>query len=142
MCDKLNRSKISFEMKKFDDSNKPLIIDVKWGRIIVSFQGKSKTYRDAIIWYNGHANWDWSLSNTHHIPGIQLLEIKFLVKECRCDFIILTTGFENVLNVDKNTIRWLNKNNIQYVILNSSDAIKIYNERSNVSTGILFHSTC
>ena len=142
MCDKVNRSKISFELKKFDDSSKSLIVDVKWGSIVVSFLGKTKTYRDAIIWRTGHKKWDWSLSNTHHIPGIQIPEIKFLIEDCQCNFIILTTGFENVLNVDKNTIKWLIKNDVQYIILNSADAIKVYNESSDNAMGILFHSTC
>ncbi|XWV26878.1 hypothetical protein QJ857_gp0172 [Tupanvirus soda lake] len=128
-------------MEQYNDSEKPIIVKAKWGKIDISYLGKTDKYKDVILWPNGHKNWDWSLYNTHHNPGIQIMNIKELV-DFGCDLIILSTGFENVLQVSKQTIAWLEKNNIKYEIANSMDAIKLYNKNITNNVGLLLHSTC
>lgn len=136
------RDKINYSLKNYNDSDKPFIIKAKWGQIDVSYMGEVERYKDVIIWPNGHKKWDWSISNTHHTPGIQISDIKKLIIRCKCNYIILSTGFEDVLQVPKETIIWLNKHKINYEIANSMDAIKLYNENTNDNIGILLHSTC
>lgn len=127
-------------IKKYNDHN-PVITDAEWGQIIVSYRGNKYSYRDVIIWPNGSVEWDWRNTDTHHHPGIKIADVKKLVNN-GVRHVILSTGFENILEVDPNTIAWLHKNKINYSILNSADAIITYNTLKNDSVGILLHSTC
>lgn len=138
----MNRKNISYKLLDYNDNQKPIITKARWGKITIRYKNDTSKYRDVIIWNNGFLNWDWSLSDTHHSPGIQLLEVKFLVDEQHCQFIILSTGFENVLQVSEEVIKWLKWKRIDYVILNSMAAIELYNETTRNDVGLLLHSTC
>jgi len=137
-----NRQNIKYQIKTYNDTKKPIIIDASWGKTFVSYLGEKEKYKDVILWDSGHKAWDWSISNTHHNPGIQILEVKELVEEYDCNFIILSTGFEDVLRVAPETIQWLDRNKIGYKIMNSMDAIKFYNSCDKEHVGLLLHSTC
>lgn len=138
----MNRKNIKYTVtNKFDDTIKPIVTAAIWGKIKISHNGVEQIYRDAIIYPSGHESWDWNISNTHHVPGVQILEIKKLV-DAGCRSIILSTGFENVLQVGPETIAYMKENNIPYTILNSMDAIGRYNESSDNNVGFLLHSTC
>ena len=128
--------------KNINDTIKPVVKEAIWGKLTISFNGKVSEYRDAILWPTGHMEWDWRLSNTHHKPGIQINEIKELLDTGECNEIILTTGFEDVLQVDPKTVKWLDRKNIEYKIMSTLDAIKYYNQSSVKKAGILIHSTC
>lgn len=137
-----SRSKIVYKLSKYDDTNRPLITDAKWGNVVVSYLEEVQSFKDVIIWPTGYKNWNWTLTDTHHSPGIQIPEIKELVEDYDCDYIILSTGFEDVLNVDPATVAWLNKHKIKYEIMNSIDAIHAYNMNDEANVGLLLHSTC
>ena len=187
-----SKSKLHYHKKCYNDTNRPIIVDVQWGkiqsegcysneqsegriqsegcysneqsegRIQVSFLGEKSIYADAIIWPIGHKNWDWNLSDTHHDPGIQLSNVQELVIDYECNFVILSKGFDNILQTSNEAINWLETNKINYAILNSLDAIELYNDFSEIiikkiknkpntilrlynhkmnSVGILLHST-
>lgn len=135
---------IIYREADLSDRRRPVIRYARWGKITVSYRGKSCIYRDAIIWPEGSEEWNWRLSDTHHSPGIQINEIYDLIHEYNCDHIILSQGFENVLKVDPITIEWLDNNSIDYYVLNSLNAIELYNSltQSNKRVGLLLHSTC
>jgi hypothetical protein len=123
--------------------SRPIITKAKWGELVISYNNIDTILKDAIVWNGGVKKWNWSKSNTHHSPGIQLKEIYNFVKYYdSTDFLlILSTGFKNVLQVDQKTIDWLDNKLIDYKILSTYDAIELYNNsKGNVCA--LIHSTC
>lgn len=124
------------------------------GSITVTFNGKLTEYpiqtgvndrntgcKDVILCKTLHRGWNWSITNTHHKPGIGTTEIAELV-EHGCDFIMISTRFGDMLQLQSSTVKWLIDNKIKYIILNSLDAIKLYNKCNSKNIGLLLHSTC
>ena len=142
ICPSTSTRSIDYKPKSYDDRFKPIIARARWGRTDVAYQGAITKYRDVIVWPEGSTSWDWTLSNTHHQPGIQIKEIRTLVEHYHCDLIILSKGFDNVLDTDDKTISWLRRHRIRYEILNSLDAIQAYNANTTDRVGLLLHSTC
>lgn len=133
---------IDYSPTHYDDRSKPIIARARWGCIDVAHKGFTTRYRDVIVWPEGHTNWDWSLTDTHHRPGIQIKEIRTLTEIYHCNLIILSKGFEDALDTDSKTISWLRRHHIHYEILNSLDAIQAYNANTTDRVGLLLHSTC
>ena len=131
-----------YNLELYNDLDRPIVSDLSWGKTTVSYHGTKIEYKDAIIWPTGHCEWDWNVSGTQHSPGIQLLEVKELVEKYNCDYLILTKGMKGFLRTDPKTRSWMKKNGVDYVILNTMDAVELYNEDNDKSTGLLLHSTC
>lgn len=137
-----NNANFEHKIDRYDDTNKPLIVCARWGNIITSYRGKKYKFRDVMIWPEGQVEWDWRKSETHHDPGIMVKDVKFLVNIHKCNYIILTCGYDNVLKVSRNAIKYLERKKVLYNILNSHDAFIEYNVNTLDRVGILFHSTC
>ena len=140
---KVDRRSSTFNMNNMDYNDKLIQIRrFKWGKITISFHNKITTYKDVIITPKGHSNWDWTLDNTHHNPGITVKAVVKVVKDC--DFLILTSGVLKKLQTSPDTITYLNKLDIQYIILQTHEAINEYHKRIKTGerVGGLFHSTC
>jgi hypothetical protein len=116
----------------------PLVTGSRWGQIEVA----KESFRDAKLSPDGASEWDWRATNTHHVPGIQIADVAELVRLGAT--IVLSRGFELVLQVPPATIDWLAERNIACEVLESGLAIARYNELANAkeSVGALIHSTC
>ena len=115
-------------------------VAISWGRTVVSKHGN---FRDAMVYPNGACEWDWRKSNTHHVPGIQLVDIEFLLNN-GCDQIVLSRGMQLVLQTDAATIDFLTRAVIPFFIEESSRAVELFNHLrdSGIRVGALLHSTC
>lgn len=131
-------------------SKQYFIEHAEWGEIHVANICDPTTitvYKDAMIWSNGSVSWNWTNCGTKHCPGVtvkamqQLLELNGPYKNST---IIISKGFENKLQVTAELLLWLNNNDLMYKILNSMDAIKLYNQMvfEGKSVCMLIHSTC
>ena len=95
----------------------------------------------------GAEPWDWKLSNTHHDPGIQLVDVKDLIDK-GAKIIILSTGIRNQLQVARETEELLSEQKkngqLEFHIQTSVDAVEHYNQlaRNKKAVGALIHSTC
>ena len=60
------------------------------------------------------------------------------------DHIILSTGYENKLNVPRETLEYLSRQQISFQVLTTEEAVTEYNRRreSGQKVGALIHSTC
>jgi hypothetical protein len=117
----------------------PKIHSIKWGKIKLA---DGTEYKDAKLFPGGAREWDWSETGTHHRPGIQPTDVEELINN-NAQIIILSQGFYNRLQVCEETKQTLEKNNIQYFVLNTKEAVKKYNElRKQNTIGSLIHSTC
>jgi len=108
---------------------------------VVRENGTSRLYKDAVVWYKGSRNWDWNVSGTRHTPGIQIGDLKHLM---RCDIIILSRGVDGRLNVPSATLCYLEQHNKEVHVLKTPDAVRLFNQLLSAGeyVGGLFHSTC
>lgn len=127
------------------------IRDVSWGSAVVtahhtSSNGESRTYlfRDAMIAPRMlPCEWDWESSNTHHIPGVQTVDVQRLLDN-GARTIVLALGFESALQVDPKTRDFLCDKNIVNYALPTPDAIVKYKQLCSEGhdPGMLLHTTC
>lgn len=116
----------------------PKIESLSWGHIQVS----NHNYKDVKIYPGGARTWDWTETGTHHVPGIQIADVEELL-EHGATVIILSKGMNERLQTAKETEAYLNKNEIEYHILETKQAVKRYNKlRNSHAVGALIHSTC
>jgi hypothetical protein len=118
----------------------PSIKSIKWGEIEVEGLGKGKDFK---LYPGGGRAWDWSETNTHHIPGIQILDAMELL-ENNSEQIVLSRGMLLKLEMCSETKDFLEQVSIQFHVMETKMAVEFYNHlvRQNVMVGGLFHSTC
>lgn len=123
-------------------------LKLSWGQTTVIEPACPRTtYKDAMIYPNGHREWDWGKSGTRHRPGIQIADIEFLMDN-GSRIIILSSGMQDRLLLPENTKEWLeeqkNSGKIDdYQYLNTTKAVKLFNKFTEKdSVGCLIHSTC
>jgi hypothetical protein len=118
----------------------PKIIRVSWGRIEV--EGHEKPFRDVKLYPGGGREWDWSETGTEHGPGIQPADVEELIGKGAKE-VILSKGMHERLRVCPETLEWLKDRNIPTYVLQTEDAVRLYNKlRNDRSVGGLFHTTC
>ena len=85
--------------------------------------------------YTGHQ------FKTNKEKGIQPHSVRNLL--CVANSFILTTGFHDDLGVNKDTIKFLEKNGKKVTVVNSKDIMDTYNKLSKKEKVVaLVHSTC
>lgn len=115
------------------------INSIEWGKIIIG----DKIFKDVKLFPGGFREWDWNETGTKHSPGIQPEDLKELV-DAGATQIVLSKGFESVLQTTNEAEKYMIENKIKYYILETGTAVKKYNElfENNEKVGALIHSTC
>ena len=122
------------------NTESPTIESAEWGRIEVA--GFDDPFCDVKLWPGGARPWDWTETDTHHVPGIQPADVEELVA-AGAEIVILSKGFHKRLQVQDQTISWLRRRGIEAEVLETSQAVERYNELADErAVGGLFHSTC
>ncbi|MGP0083571.1 MAG: Mth938-like domain-containing protein [Steroidobacteraceae bacterium] len=123
-----------------EHSTSPAIEQLSWGIMDVYGLGTGK---DVKLWPGGGRAWDWNETHTRHVPGIQVADIAELIDH-GAEVIVLSRGMNLVLQTAPETVKWLHRRGLEYHILETREAAKLYNElaRQGVAVGGLFHSTC
>lgn len=118
----------------------PRIAKVSWGKMEVEDIGMGKDFK---LWPGGGREWDWNETNTHHIPGIQIADVKELIEHGAKE-IVLSRGMLLALQTCQETKQLLADEDITYHILETKSASSLYNKlvAEGVAVGGLFHSTC
>ena len=117
----------------------PRISNISWGRIKVDDE---RPYKDAKLYPGGSREWNWNETSTHHNPGIQPADVQELLEK-GAEVIVLSTGINERLQTDPRTIEMLKAKGVPYLILQTEEAVKKYNELCEKEpVGGLFHSTC
>ncbi len=122
------------------DKISPKILKLSWGSMEIEGLGHGKDFK---LYPGGGKPWDWSETGTEHSPGIKPEDIEDLIEK-NCEVIVLSTGMYSRLGVTESAKKLLDKKNIEYHILDTEKAVKLYNELvdKNKRIGGLFHSTC
>jgi hypothetical protein len=120
----------------------PRISRITWGRVEVDEGDQTASFKDVKLWPGGAREWDWNETGTRHAPGIQPADVEELL-EHDADVIILTRGMNRRLQVQQETLDWLDERGVDYEILQTEDAVQRINELAeNHKVGALIHSTC
>ena len=99
-------------------------LTVKWGKI-TTYDGS--IHKDCLLKGKIATKWDWSLTNLHHNPGIQIADVMNIIDK-NTTTIILSKGMHNVLQTMPETISYLHKLNLIVYHLTTPDAVATYNE--------------
>jgi hypothetical protein len=126
-------------MKNNQDAS-PHIDGISWGRMEVTGIGTGKDFK---LWPGGGREWDWRETGTHHVPGIQPIDIEELLDH-GSRTIVLSRGMLLMLHTCRETLDLLEKRQIPVHIAETKAAVQIYNGlvADGEPVGGLFHSTC
>lgn len=117
----------------------PRIVHLSWGRIRVEHGG---IFKDAKLYPGGACEWNWNETGTAHDPGIQPADVLELLDH-GSTVVILSRGMNERLQVQPETLRMLEERGIEFHVLQTRDAVRLYNELQDLHpVGGLFHSTC
>jgi hypothetical protein len=118
----------------------PTIIEIKWGSSTVS--DAKRSYKDCKLSPNGSRAWDWNETGTRHVHGIQIADLGEFIDDV--DVVILSKGFDGVLQTMSETEEYLKQKGKEYHLLLSEEAAELYNDLvgQKKRVGALIHSTC
>ena len=99
--------------------------------------------RDMKLWPGGGRSWDWRETNTHHVPGIQIADVKELIAH-GASVIVLSRGMQLMLETCPQTLEHLARQQVTHHFAETNEAVRIYNDlaQKGAQVGGLFHSTC
>ncbi len=121
-------------------TNSPRIVSCEWG--VVRVENQTDRFKDVMLFPGGAKEWDWTVSGTHHQPGILIADLQFL-REQGAQVMVLSQGFYDRLQLSDDARQWLEKEAIPYQQTNTARAVEIYNRLcAGKPTGALIHSTC
>ena len=127
------------------------IISDSWAQIIIRFDGRDHSFKDAAIVPGSAQEWDWNWNleagPMKHKPGIRTIDIDHFILSLpeQPDAVILTQGRLGVLRVDESLNDYLHGKGIKEVyIMKTATAIEKYNEliADGKKVAGLFHTTC
>jgi len=118
----------------------PKIVHISWGKMEVEGVGKGRDFK---LYPRGGREWDWTETNTHHVPGIQPADVQELLDH-GSQAIVLTRGMQLVLRTCPETLQFLKEKGIPTVVEETNAAVALYNQMVDEGklVGGLFHSTC
>jgi hypothetical protein len=126
----------------------PSIDNFEWGRISVAAYGPSAaerrvdTYKDVKLWPGGARAWDWDETGTRHEPGVQIADVEELL-EHGAEVVVLSRGVHRRLQVQPETLAYLEARGVAVEVLQSEAAVARYNQlATDKKVGALIHSTC
>ncbi len=121
------------------DARSPRIERVAWGSMQVEDLGPGRDWK---LWPGGGRAWDWTETDTHHVPGIQPADVEELL-EHGSEILVLTRGIQLVLRTCPETLELLRRRGIPVHVEETRAAVELYNKLALSSrVGGLFHSTC
>jgi hypothetical protein len=118
----------------------PKITHISWGSMEVEGLGKGRDFK---LFPGGGREWDWTETNTHHVPGIQPADVQELLDR-GSRVVVLTRGMQLVLQTCPETLQMLREKTIRVIVEETKAAVEIYNQlvAKQELVGGLFHSTC
>ena len=123
-------------------------LQIEWGKITTS---NKLVFKDCICKGYVCTEWNWKITGTKHDPGIQIADLNYstdVAIDNKTNHLVLSRGYDMCLLVGQTTINYAKSKGITVHVLESSRAIKKYNELLKENKGNeksilgLFHSTC
>ena len=125
------------------NQTKTTISHISWGRMDVTVEGKIYQFKDCKVWPGGAVTWDWSITGTHHRPGIQPADIEEILEQ-DIEVMVLSKGRALMLRTCPETEHLLQVRGIEYHIKETKQAVALFNHLTleGKRVGGIFHSTC
>lgn len=122
------------------DMKSPRITGLSWGRMTVQGLGTGKDFK---LWPGGGRAWDWSETDTRHVPGIQPADVRELLDH-GSRAVVLSRGMLLRLRTQRETLDLLASKGVVVRVAKTTAAAKVYNKlvAKGEAVGGLFHSTC
>ncbi len=134
---------------KINTITAPKITAISWGSVTVTdAQGAEHKYKDCLVYPTGSKNWDWRLTGTEHVPGIQIADLNTPIGRKKfidaVDIVILSRGMHKILQVQGETLAFIESLGKEYHVEETEKAVKLYNTlvEEGKKVGALIHSTC
>jgi hypothetical protein len=105
--------------KEMTPSQSPRITHVSWGRIDVEGFGTGSDYK---LYPHGGREWDWTETNTHHVPGIQPADVRELLEK-GSQIVVLSRGMQLVLQTSPETLEMLCDEGIRVYVEETKAAV-------------------
>lgn len=122
-----------------DTYKSPRIHHVSWGRMDVEGLGAGRDFK---LFPGGGRAWDWTETNTHHVPGIQPADVQELLDR-GSSIVVLSRGMHLALRTCPETLDMLSRRGVRVHVEETTAAAELYNQMTETkSVGGLFHSTC
>lgn len=122
-----------------DKSKSPRIDHVSWGCMEVQSLGRGRDFK---LFPGGGRAWDWTETNTHHVPGIQQADVQELLDQ-GSEVIVLSRGIQLALRTCPETLDMLHARGVRTHVEETTTAVALYNKLAETeAVGGLFHSTC
>ena len=127
-------------------ATQPEIAFCEWGQIFVRDPFKESNmleFKDAIVWYQGAREWDWSKTGMHHVPGIRPDEVREFEK-LNITHLVLSRGMHNQLRVTECIQIYARERGWEVFEGETPDAVTQFNCWSRRGYNVLgfFHTTC
>lgn len=118
----------------------PRVEHIEWGKMRIEGVGAGRDFK---LYPGGGREWDWTETNTHHVPGIQVADIQELI-EHGSEIIVLSRGMQLVLQTCPEAIEFLRNAGLDVHVEETTAAVSLYNRLASegLAVGGLFHSTC
>lgn len=125
---------------KLENGRAPIVTRLAWGEMAIEALGMGRDFK---LFPGGGRPWDWSETNTHHWPGIQVTDVSELLAY-GSEVVVLSRGMQSMLHTCPDVFEFLYSKGIAVHVAETESAVKVYNAlASNGSkVGGLFHSTC
>jgi hypothetical protein len=121
------------------ERHSPLITHISWGRMEVEGVGSGKDFK---LYPGGGRSWDWTETNTEHVPGIQPADVQELIEK-GSRVIVLSRGMQLRLQTCPETLELLQDKGVRVYVEETKAAVELYNNLTKTeAVGGLFHSTC
>ncbi len=117
-----------------------------WEKTIVRMDDREFEFKDCKVWPGHCEEWNWNLTGTRHVPGIQVTDLQDMAT--KVDYLILTSGYRGALKTKSETLDYLDYcrkyNGLIFFNMLTPEGVNLYNRLSAVGkkVGILVHSTC
>lgn len=118
----------------------PIVKRLAWGEMVIDSLGSGRDFK---LFPGGGRAWDWSETNTHHRPGIQIVDLAELLVN-GSQVVVLSRGIQSMLHTCPDVFEYLYSKNVSVYVAETKAAVEIYNAlaASRAKVGGLFHSTC
>jgi hypothetical protein len=125
------------------NNHQTTITHISWGKMEVTIDGHTQSFKDCKIWPGGARAWDWNETGTRHNPGTQPADIAEILAH-DIEVMILSRGMDLVLQTHPDTEKLLKERGIAYYIEETKTAVAHFNElgQEGKRVGGIFHSTC
>lgn len=79
----------------------------------ITVNSEKLTFRDCKVWPEGAKEWDWTITDTHHVPGTQPMDIEEVLQK-GVEVMVLSRGMQLVLQTCPETEELLRSKGIPY----------------------------